>query len=64
MADLPLLQSGRVENVGIPGAVLPSVQAPQVQYVGLQAAANYQNTLAQSLDRLGSGYLLELRTDK
>ena len=52
MADLPLLQSGRVENVGIPGAVLPSVQAPQVQYVGLQAAANYQSTIAQSLDRL------------
>lgn len=54
MADLPLLQSGRVENVGIPGAVLPQVNAPQVDYVGLKAAANYQQTLTQSLDRLSS----------
>ncbi len=54
MADLPLLQSGRVENVGIPGAVLPQVNAPQVDYVGLKAAANYQQTLTQQLDRLSS----------
>lgn len=54
MADLPLLQSGRVENIGIPGAVLPQVNAPQVDYVGMKAAANYQQTLTQSLDRLSS----------
>jgi hypothetical protein len=52
MADLPLLQSGRVEAAGIPGAVLPTVNAPQVDYVGLKAGAQYQNTVAQTLDRL------------
>jgi hypothetical protein len=54
MADLPLLQSGRVEAAGIPGAVLPTVNAPQVDYVGLKAGAQYQNTVAQTLDRLTS----------
>jgi len=52
MADLPLLQSGRVEAAGIPGAVLPTVNAPQVDYVGLKAGAQYQNNVAQTLDRL------------
>jgi hypothetical protein len=54
MADLPLLQSGRVEAAGIPGAVLPTVNAPQVDYVGLKAAAQYQGTVAQTLDRLSN----------
>ena len=54
MADLPLLQSGRVEASGIPGAVLPTVNAPQVDYVGLKAAAQYQGTVAQTLDRLSN----------
>jgi len=54
MADLPLLQSGRVEAAGIPGAVLPTVNAPQVDYVGLKAGAQYQNTVAQTLDRLSN----------
>jgi len=54
MAEYPLLQSGRVENVAIPGAVLPQVNAPQVNYVGLQAGAQYQQQIAQSLDRLTS----------
>ena len=52
MADLPLLQSGRVENIGISGAVTPQVNAPQVDYVGLKAGAQYQGTVAQTLDRL------------
>lgn len=52
MADLPLLQSGRVEAAGIPGAVLPTVNAPQVDYVGLKAGAQYQSNVAQTLDRL------------
>ena len=56
MADLPIIQPGRVENAGIPGAVLPQVTPPQVDYVGLRAgAANAQN-VAQTLDRL-SGQL-------
>ena len=54
MADLPLLQSGRVEAAGIPGAVLPTVSAPQVDYVGLKAAAQYQGTVSQTLDRLSN----------
>ena len=52
MADLPLLQSGRVENIGIPGAVTPQVSAPQVDYVGLKAGAQYQNTVSSTIDRL------------
>ena len=52
MADLPLIQSGRVEAAGIPGAVLPTVNTPQVDYVGLKAGAQYQGTVAQTLDRL------------
>lgn len=54
MADLPLLQTGRVEAAGIPGAVLPTVNAPQVDYVGLKAGAQYQNTVSQTLDRLSN----------
>lgn len=52
MATLPLIQSGRVENVGIPGAVLPTVNAPQVEYTGLKAGAQYADTVSQTLDRL------------
>lgn len=52
MADLPLIQSGRVEAAGISGAVLPTVNTPQVDYVGLKAGAQYQGTVAQTLDRL------------
>lgn len=54
MAELQLLQSGRVEAAGIPGAVLPTVNAPQVDYVGLKAGAQYQGTVAQTLDRLSN----------
>lgn len=54
MADLPLLQSGRVEAAGIPGAVLPTVNAPQVDYVGLRAGAANAQTVSQTLDRLSS----------
>lgn len=54
MADLPLLQSGRVEAAGIPGAVLPTVNAPQIDYVGLKAGAQYQSTVSQTLDRLSN----------
>ena len=32
--------------------MLPTVNAPQVDYVGLKAGAQYQNTVAQTLDRL------------
>lgn len=52
MATLPLIQSGRVENVGIPGAVLPTVNAPQIEYTGLKAGAQYADTVSQTLDRL------------
>ena len=54
MADLPLLQSGRVEPAGIPGAVLPTVSAPQVDYVGLRAGAAKAQTVSQTLDRLSN----------
>ena len=54
MADLPLIQSGRVEAAGIPGAVLPTVNPTQVDYVGLKAGAQYQGTVAQTLDRLSA----------
>jgi hypothetical protein len=54
MADLPLLQSGRVEAAGIPGAVLPTVTAPQVDYVGLRAGAANAQTISQTLDRLSN----------
>lgn len=56
MADLPIIQPGRVENVGIPGAVLPQVTPPQVDYVGLRAGSANAQTVAQTLDRL-SGQL-------
>lgn len=52
MADLPLLQSGRVENIGIPGAVTPQVNVPQVEYTGLRAGAQAGSQMAQTLDRL------------
>lgn len=52
MADFPLIQSGRVENIGIPGAVTPQVSAPQVDYTGLKAGAQYQNTVGATIDRL------------
>lgn len=52
MADLPLLQSGRVENIGISGAVTPQVNVPQVDYVGLRAGAQAGGQIAQTLDRL------------
>lgn len=52
MADLPLLQSGRVENIGISGAVTPQVSAPQVDYTGLKAGAQYQSTVGATIDRL------------
>ena len=52
MADLPLIQSGRIENIGIPGAVTPQVSAPQVDYTGLKAGAQYSSQVAQTLDRL------------
>jgi len=56
MADLPIIQPGRVENAGIPGATLPQVTPPQVDYVGLRAGAANAQTVAQTLDRL-SGQL-------
>lgn len=62
MADLPLLQSGRVENIGIPGAVTPQVSAPQIDYVGLRAGAANAQTVAQTLDRL-SGKLFGIARD-
>lgn len=52
MADFPLIQSGRVENIGIPGAVTPQVSAPQVDYTGLKAGAQYQNNVGATIDRL------------
>lgn len=52
MAELPLIQSGRVENAAIPNAILPQVNAPQVDYVGLKAGAQSQQQIAASLDRL------------
>lgn len=52
MADLPLLQPGRVEFAGVPAAVTPQVNAPTVDYVGTRAAVGYQQTVAQTLDRL------------
>lgn len=52
MADLPLLQSGRVENIGISGAVTPQVSVPQVDYTGLKAGAQYQGTVSATIDRL------------
>lgn len=52
MADLPLIQSGRVENAAIPNAILPQVNAPQVDYVGLKAGAQNQQQIAAALDRL------------
>lgn len=54
MATLPIIQSGRMENIGIPGAVTPNVQAPQVDYVGLRQAATSQQQMAQTLDRLSA----------
>lgn len=54
MAELSLLQSGRVDNMAVPNAVTPQVSTPQVNYVGMKAAVEYQNTLSESLDRLSS----------
>ena len=52
MADLPLLQSGRVENIGIPGAVTPQINVPQVEYTGLRAGAQAASQVSQTIDRL------------
>lgn len=54
MADLPLLQPGRVEFAGVPAAVTPQISTPQVNYVGMRAAAEYQQTVSQTLDRLSN----------
>lgn len=54
MADLPLLQSGRVEFAGVPAAVTPQVSFPTVDYAGTRAAVSYQQTVAQTLDRLSN----------
>lgn len=54
MAELQLLQSGRVENAGVSGAVTPQVNVPQVDYVGLKAGAQASNTIAGALDRLSA----------
>lgn len=52
MAVLPLIQSGRVENIGIPGAVTPQINAPQVEYTGLRAGAQATSQMSQTIDRL------------
>lgn len=52
--QLPIIQSGRMENIGIPSAVTPNVQAPQIDYVGLRQAAASQQQMAQTLDRLSA----------
>jgi hypothetical protein len=41
---------------GIPAAVTPQVSAPSIDYIGTRAAVSYQQTVAQTLDRL-SGQL-------
>lgn len=52
MAQLPILETTRTQIDQAPGAVTPRVNVQQVQPVGLQEGARYQETLAQTLDRM------------
>lgn len=52
MAQLPLITENRAQFDQSPGIPTPNVTMPTVQPVGLKAAADYQTTLANTLDRL------------
>lgn len=52
MAELPQIQSGRVQLAGAPSAVTPGINMPQVEYTGLKAGAQYQNNVSATLDQL------------
>lgn len=52
MATLPRMESGRMQAVGISGAVTPNVQAQAPSYTGIQRAVSANQQMAQTLDRL------------
>lgn len=54
MAELIRTQGFRAQASGVPGAATPSVSFGQQQRpdIAFQARANYQNTLAQAIDRI------------
>lgn len=52
MADLPLIEPNKAMLNQVPGSAARAVSPNQVQRVGLKAAANYEGTVAEVLDRL------------
>ena len=58
MADLPIVEPNRVMLNQVPGSTARAVDVPEVNRMGLRAAAQYQSTVAQVLDRL-SGKLFQ-----
>lgn len=54
MADLPLIQPGRVQIDGVPQAALVTVTPPQIERVGLRVAGQAMGNIGQVLDRLST----------
>jgi len=54
MADVPLIQPGRVQLDGVPQATLPTITPPQVDYIGMRAGAQSAGQLSQLLDRMST----------
>lgn len=54
MADLPLIQPGRVQIDGVPQAALVTVTPPQIERVGLRVAGQSMGNIGQVLDRLST----------
>jgi len=52
MADVPLIQPGRVQLDGVPQATLPTITPPQVDYIGMRVGAQSAGQIAQALDRM------------
>lgn len=62
MAQLPIIDQTRAQIDAPNSAVTPRVEMPRVQYTGMESAARYQDTLAQTLDRL-SGKIFNVAAD-
>ena len=54
MADLPLIQPGRVQIDGVPQAALVTVTPPQIDRIGLRVAGQSMGNIGQVLDRLST----------
>ena len=54
MAQLQIIDQTRAQLDAPNSAVTPRAPTPQVQYVGIEAQARYQETLGQTLDRISA----------